>query len=225
MGNRNSMMDARLQYEMAQKIVIAAGLDPKTVQLTQSTVRLEQALSISNTMYTFAVTNVDNGPAGTKFPSEIRLNQQDSLIVSEIGVYLGEAPSATSSQYADHTYPSPAVFSTANEASGLELIYKSQLKITVNNKVLIPSLQLGRFRLVPQSQQVAAAANQNGIANDQVNMTSDGIMINAPSIVLIGSSNNLVQVQIPSALPAVGTSTRLILEFRGLLAINSTIIT
>ena len=219
------MMDARLQYEMARAIVKKAGLDPEVVQLTQSTIRLEQALSTTNTMYTFGVLVNDNGPAGTKFASEIRLNQQDSLIVSEIGVYLGEAPSVTSSQYQDHTYPSPAVFSTSTEAAGLELIYKSQLKITVNNKVLIPSLQLGRFRLVPQSQQVAAATNQNGIAYDQVDMSSDGLMINAPSIVLIGSSNNLVQVQLPSALPAVGTSTRLILEFRGLLAINSTIIT
>ena len=225
MSLHNSTVGARLVYENGLKIVTAAGLDPATVKLTQSTLRLEQQLLTTKSNYVFGVLVNNNGPSGTLFNTEIRLNQQDSFIVSALGVYLAEPASSTSATYQDHTYPSPAVFVGSGEAVALETIYKSQLKITVNNVVVTPTYQLGRHRLVPQSQEVAAAANQNGIAYDQIDGSEDGRFPIEPNVVLIGSKNSIIEVNLPVSLAAVGANTRLILEFTGLLAQNSTIIT
>jgi hypothetical protein len=222
---RHSLMDARCQYEIARAIVKKAGLNPEDVYLTPSTLRLELQLLTTKAQYIFGVTTVNNGPAGTLFNTEVRLNQQDSFITSEIQLALGEPSSTTDATWPDHFYPSPAVFSGAGEAAALEVVYKSQLKITVNNKVVMPTLHTGRFRNVPFAQQVAAAANQNGIARDQADHSVDGMMVEVPSVVLIGSSNNLVEIDFPNAPAAVGANTRLVLMFHGLLAQNSTIIT
>lgn len=219
--------NSRMVYENAWNICVKNNIDPVAAKLTQTVIRLEQTLNTTQSLYTFPVTTVSNAPAGTLFPSERRLNQQDSFIVSSLGVYLAEPASANTVAYIDYTYPSPSVFSNTGEAAGLETIYKASMKITVNNTVICPSYHFGWHRLVPQSQKVAAGTNQNGIAYDQIDAGSDGRIPIEPNWILIGSKNNLIEVSLPAALPAVGTAgfTRLILEFRGILAQNSTIIT
>jgi hypothetical protein len=175
------------------------------------------------TQYTWGVLVNNNGPAGTQFPTEVRLNQQDVFITSELCYFIAAAASDTDAAIIPHTYPSPVVF--AGHSANYELLYNGQLMITVNNRVITPTLFTSRFRVVPQSQQATAAANQNGIAQDQIDMSTDGSMPTGPSFLLIGSKNNLIQMTIPAGLTAVGTSDRIILEFRGHLAQNATIIT
>lgn len=218
-------VNARIAYENALKICQNAGLSLDTVKLTPSTIRLEQQLSLTKSSYQFGVLVNNNGPSATQFNTEVRLNQQDSFITSQLFMYLGNPASGTDAAYIDHTYPSPVVFTGTGVAAALEVIYKSQLKITINNVVYTPTLQTGRFRMVPQTQQVTAATNQNGIAQDQIDMSSDGGFASEPSIILIGSKNNIIELDLPVALTAVGSFTRVILEFRGHLAQNSTIIT
>lgn len=215
---------ARMEYQNALKIVSDAGLDPAKVKLTQNTIRLEQQLSLTKSVYQFAVLDNNNGPSGTLFNTEVRLTQQDSHITSQISVFLGSPASAVDTTFIDCTYPSPAVFAGAGVAAAYETIYKSKLKITVNNDVKVTGLHLGRFRSVPQSQRVVAAANQNGIARDQVDMSTDSGMSNQPNVILVGSKGTIIEVFLPAALTAVGAFDRLIIEFRGHLAQNSTII-
>jgi hypothetical protein len=95
----------------------------------------------------------------------------------------------------------------------------------VNNVNVLPVLSIGRFRAVPQSQQVAAAANQNGIAQDQIDNSSDGLIPVEPNVLFIGSKGNVITVTLPAAMAAVDANMRAILVFRGVLAQNSTIIT
>lgn len=227
MGNRLSTFDNRIVYENAKIVCAAANVDISEAILTQSSLRLEQQLSTTVSKYTFGVLVNDNGPAGTKFNTEVRLNQQDAFISSALCLYLGEPSSATDTTWIDHTYPNPSTFSASGEAAALETIYKSQIRITVNNRVVMPTLYTSRFRRVTTSQKVTAAANQNGIGNDEIDMATDGLMLAEPNIVLIGSKQNLIEVSLPTTLAAIGTAgfTRLVLEFRGLLAQNSTIIT
>ena len=217
----------RLIYKEAVDICKSAGVDSHAAGLTDSTLRLEQQLTATKSQYTFAVLTNNNGPSNTLFNTEIRLNQQDSFIAYALNFYLGEPSSATDTTYIDYTYPSPSVFVTGTEAVQLETIYKSQIKVTINNVVKIPTLHMGRFYFVPQSQKVAAAANQNGIAADQRDGSTDGAMLLTGLLTFIGSKNNLIEMFLPASITAgnIGAFTRSIMEWRGLLAQNSTIIT
>lgn len=227
MGVRTDQLSARAVYLNALQICRDAKVDPVAAALTQSTLRSEILLSTGQTHYQFGVTVLDPGYNNNgAFNTEIRLGQQNSFIVSQIAFFLAEPASATDASYIDYAYPNPSVFSASNEAQALWTLYKSYLKITVNNVVKVPSLHLGRFSNVPQSQKVAAAANQNGIGNDQRDGSTDATMVCEPNLVLIGSKANLVELFMPAALAAVGTGgfTRAIIEWRGILAQNSTII-
>lgn len=212
-----------LYYERACKMANSQGVSIDIAKLTQSTLRLEQKMVAGKTLYTFGVLVNNNGPAGTLFPTEVRLNQQDVFITSELTFAIAAAASDVDAAIIPHTYPSPVVF--AGHSANYEILYNAQLQITVNNTVVTPTLFTSRFRVVPQSQQATAAANQNGIAQDQIDFSTDGSMPTGPSFLIIGSKNNLIQLTLPAGLTAVGTSDRIILEFRGHLAQNSTIIT
>jgi hypothetical protein len=228
MSNRISQMDARLVYKTGCDIVAKAGLSLSVVMLTQSTLRLEQPLVVGRNNYTFGVLTSDLGTNNSQpTNTEVRLRQQDSFITSNIAYRLGEPTAANDATYVDCSYPSPAIFAAGGEAAALEILYKQQLKITVNGVVVMPTLHMGRFRKVPQSQKVVAAANQNGIAYDEIDGATDGVMICEPNIVLIGSKGNIITTEMPSGVTVIGADgfTRQIFEFRGLLAQNSTIIT
>lgn len=228
MSNRISQMDARLVYQTGMGLVTKAGLSLSVVMLTQSTLRFEQQLIIGRTQYLWGVLTTDL--SATNQPptnTEVRLRQQDSFITSNIAFRLGEPANANDPTYVDTTYPSPAIFNAAGEAAALEVLYKGQIKLTVNGTVITPTLHTGRFRYVPLTQKVAAAANQNGIAYDAIDQATDGIMVCEPNLVLIGSKGNLLETSYPAGVTVIGTAgfTRMIFEFRGLLAQNSTIIT
>jgi hypothetical protein len=52
-------------------------------------------------------------------------------------------------------------------------------------------------------------------------------MIMEPNVTLIGSKGNIIEISLPNGVTVIGTAgfTRMIMEYRGLLAQNSTIIT
>ncbi len=227
MGNRIDQVSSRLIYKNALDIVVANKLQPSQVKLTQNTLRSEILLSTGSTHYQFGISVLDpgmNAGNGT-FPTEIRLGQQNSLIVSEFFFYIAEPANAADCAYNDYTWPNPTVFSTSGEAAALRCLYKAYLKITVNNDVKMPSMQMGRFWKVPYAQKQTAAANVPQVQEDSRDGATDGLSITEPNISFIGSKANLVEMFLPAALTVVGSATRGILESRGLMAINSTIIT
>ena len=215
----------RLIYKEAVDICTKAGVNPYNAGLTDSTLRLEQQLLTTKSNYQFAVLVNDNGPSGTKFNTEVRLNQQDSFIAYQLNFFIGEPSSSSDATFIDYTYPSPTVFATAGEAAALGTLYKGSLRIVINNVVKVPTLHMGRFYFVPQSQKATAAANQNGIAADQRDGSTDGSMVLTGLLTFIGSKNNEILLGLPATMAAIGANTRAILEWRGLLAQNSTIIT
>lgn len=210
---------ARMTYLESLKIARQAGLNPANTKNTMSDLVLEQLLSTGVTNYNFPVTNTQAN--GTPFSTEVRLNLQDSFVASSWGMFLCPAASTADATFIVATYPSPAVF-TGGGAAAAETLYNSYARITVNNDVLVPIWHLSRHRLVPQSQKVTAAANQNGIAEDQIDLTTDGFYPVEPYLVFIGSKNLQVQMILPAALAAVTASSRVRFHFRGLLLQNST---
>jgi hypothetical protein len=207
-------------YLESLKMARAAQLNPLNTKNTMSDLVLEQALSVASTNYNFPVTNTQAN--GTPFNTEVRLNLQDSFVASSWGVFLLAPTSATDATFRALTYGSAAVLTTGGAAAAAETIYNSTARITVNNDVLFPIWHLSRHRMVPQSQQVTAAANQNGIAEDQIDLTTDGFYPIEPYMVFIGSKNIQVQVILPAALAAVQAFSRLRIHYRGLLMQNST---
>jgi hypothetical protein len=228
MSNRISQMDARLVYKTGCDIVTKAGLSLVTVKLTQSTLRFEQQLVLGRTQYTFGILTSDLGSNNSQpTNTEVRLRQQDSFITSNIAFRLGEPLTANDPTYVDCSYPSPTIFVAAGEAAALEVLYKQQIKLTVNGEVIIPTLHTGRFRFVPTTQKQVGAANANAIAYDAIDGATDGVMICEPNLVLIGSKGNIFETSMPAGVTVISAAgfTRQIFEYRGLLAQNSTIIT
>ena len=214
-------------YENAMKICLDAGLDLKVIKLTQSDLVLEQQISAS-TNYTFAILTNDNGPAGTLFNTELRLVMQDSLIAGGWGFFLLEPVSVLDATIIARTYPNPVAFATVGEAQALETLYNSYTKITVNKDVVGYNWHMSRHRLVPQSQQaVGVATVENAIANDQIDLSSDGFFPCEPNIVFIGSKGSIIELKLPAPVAVIGAAgfTRMRMHYRGLLAQNSTIIT
>lgn len=210
---------ARMVYLESLKIAAKAGLLPQNTKNTMSDLVLEQTLLTTSTIYTFPITNTQSN--GTPFNTEVRLNLQDSFVASAWGVFLLAPSSGTDATFRALTYASAAVL-TGGGAAAAETIYNSVARITVNNDVLIPVWHLSRHRMVPQSQQVAAAANQNGIAEDQIDLSTDGFYPVEPYIVFIGSKNIQIVITLPAALGAVTANSRLRIHYRGLLLQNST---
>jgi hypothetical protein len=221
-----STVNARFVYDNALKILAGYGIDAASAKLTQSDLILEQQLVTTLTSYTFPVLTNDNGPSGTRFNTEIRLELQDTFIASSWGVFLLEPGSAVAATFIAQTYPNPLVFTVGGEAAALETIFNSYCRITVNNDVILPKWSLSRHRMVPQTQQDATITGvEDGNAYSQIDLGQDGFYPVEPNILFVGSKGYQVQVIMPAALAAVGTFTRLRVHYRGINAQNTTIIT
>jgi len=225
MSMQNSQVNARLIFENALAVAANASLTVDVTKCTISTLRLEQQVLTTKTQYQFPVLNNQMGTTNTIFNTEIRLNQQDSFVAAAWGFYISKPSSATDATFILHTYPSPAVFSTSGVAAASETLYNSIFQIQINNDVILPVLSTARFRYVPQSQQVAAGTNQNGIAQDQIDLSQDGCIPVEPNILLIGSKNTVINLNLPAALAAVEANQRMTILYHGVLMQNSTIIT
>lgn len=221
---------ARMVFENAKRAIDQAfPVDPskpyrepasQLCKLTQSYLRLEQALATNRSEYNFPVL-VNQTQQGI-FATEQRLNQQDSFVISEVGIFLGlPATSSTSdTAFVPDTYPNP--FKYAAAADPMQAIYSGLLKITVNNDVLMTAWDVARHYYAPETQQTAAAGA--GSPLDQKRVAVDGFYPMEPNIVLIGSKNNQIQIVLPQPPASVAANSRLIIMLRGVLAQNSTVV-
>lgn len=193
-------------------------------KLSQSEVRCEVKLNTTNTNFTFAVTANQVNSSALVFPSENRLNQQDSLIVAEYGILVGVAASDTDSNWLVKSYGNPNVFTTAGSFAAIDGGFYSsgKFQMSVNNDTVIPYRGLLNHYYRPQTQQIAPIAV--GAVGDQLRGAEDGFITQEPNLLLIGSKNYVPQIVLPAALAAVTTGTRAVLIFRGVLAQNSTVI-
>lgn len=212
-------MDARMIFDNArQTIARAYGQDAvKKFVLTMSTLRLEQALLAGQTLYTFPILTYDN-QTNPSFNTEIRLKQQDTFIVSHMAYFLGLPTGTTDTAWIPLTYESP--FLTGANAIPMRALWSGDIKITIANYTYVYNWDLLRHYYAPQTQQTAAIGAGSPI--DQKRLIEDSFVPVEPTVALLGTEDNLIQVQLDAAPASFNANARIGIMFRGVNAQNST---
>lgn len=194
-----------------------------SLKLSQSEIRLEVKLDGNNTVYVFGVTPNQANTNNTQFLTERRLVLQDSICVNEYLIGVGLPASDTDTEFLIRTYGNTQDF-TANAAKALDggLFSNGAFSLKVNNDVVMPYRGLFNHWYKPQTQQTAALGAAS--PGDQIRGAEDGAITDEPNIVLIGSKNNVPQIELKSKLSTVDEGTRAILIMRGIYAQNSTVV-
>lgn len=188
--------------------------------LTQTDLRLEQPLSITSTQYTFPVmVNIQNG-GQQQFNTETRLNNQDTFLPQYFGFFLGNPSSSTDTTFRLQTWSNPAIYTNATQ---MQSIYNGNLNVAINNRNYITKWGLWKHQVINQTQQTAPLGA--GSAADQLNGADDGYYPVQPYVLVSGSSNMQITVQLPAAPTAVDSNSRLIMIMKGAMAYNSTVTT
>ena len=209
----------RLAYEKAKAAVQAAGFSIDTAVLSQSYLRSEVVLSTGKTQYQFPILINDNSQPITN-TSQL-LNLQDAFYVSQLFIGFAKAPSATSSEFKLNTYPDTTVFTEA-EATALYSFYNGSLQLTVNNRQIVSAYNVSRHLFVGQTQGVDDATNPELSTIAQQDGSSSGFYPIEPGLVLVGSKQNVLTINIPQGLTNVAANSRCVVIFSGHLAQNVT---
>lgn len=221
-----SQINQRLVFRNAVKSMVKAGVNPASAVLSQSYLRLERLASSTVTNYQFGVLSNDVPQGSSVRTNEQRLSLQDSFFVSSIQMFISLASSSTTTSYTPMSYPNPHVFTDAGAATALMNLYNSNISLTVNNRTIATSWDTLRHYEVPQTQQTAINNTTAGNASDMLSGGFSASYAVEPNWVLIGSKNNVLQINLPSAIGTLQTtsspSTVIILMLRGVLAQNST---
>lgn len=214
-------LDARLAFDNAAKAIVessGAGALRK-FKLTMSTLRLEQSIVAGQTLYTFPVLTFDT-QTQQPFSTEIRLKQQDTFFICEALYYLAlpRTSALTDSAFIPLTYESP--FLTGADALPMQALWNGDMQITIGNYKYMYNWDLLRHYYAPQTQQTAALGA--GSPTDQKRLDSDGFFPVQPMITLMGTEDNLIQVNLDQAPASFTANARLGIMFRGVNAQNST---
>lgn len=214
-------LDARMVFENAKAALMKAFPNVpnllQVVKLTQGSLRFEQPLVVGNTIYTFPV--LDNQAVFSNL--EDRLKLQDSFVVSQIKISTGAPASSTDNTFLPDSYPNPVKYGA--NATPLNAFWNANLQITVNNDIITPKWDLYRHYNAPETQQTAAVGA--GSPQDQDRGAFDGWYAVEPNIVLIGSKDTNLQILLKGAgLSSILTNSRAIIQVRGVLAQNSTVV-
>ena len=211
---------ARLVFDNAKSLVNNAGFSVGQAVLSQSYLRSEVAMSTSTTSYQIPIL-VNSVGAGTNFSTNNLLNLQDGFVVSSIGVFVAIPAASTTTAFPLYTYPNATAFSTSGAATALYNLYGGKLSVVVNNRQIVPSWDLYRHLYVPQTQQGAASTASTIDENDA---TEFGYYPVEPNIVLVGSKNNVISLELPGAISTLqaGVAPRIVVIMRGILAQNVT---
>lgn len=200
-----------LDLSVGQKIIA-------TCKLTQGYYRLERPLIAGQTLYTFPV--LSNQDVFSNL--EKRLILQDSAVVYQIAVLFG-APDpdgdGTDTDWIPDTYPNPIKY-PAN-FQDMNSLYGGKMQITVNSDILIKDWDLLRHYNANQTQQTAALGA--GSPLDQNRGSFDGFDAMEPNYTMIGTKDNVIQIQLPvGGIATVQDNSRLIVFIRAIVAQNST---
>jgi hypothetical protein len=211
---------ARLVFDNAKNLVNNAGFSAGQAVLSQSYIRSEVAMSTSTTSYQVPIL-VNSTGSNTNFATNNLLNLQDAFVVSSIGVFVAIPAASTTTAFPLYTYPNTTAFSTSGASAALYNLYNGKLSVVVNNRQIVPAWDLYRHLYVPQTQQGAAST---ATTIDQNDSTEFGYYPVEPNIVLVGSKNNVISLELPGAISTLQASTapRIVVIMRGILAQNVT---
>lgn len=168
------------------------------VRLTPSTIYLTQAIASTKSTYSF---DVLENQTGTIQANEIRLNQNDEFIMSNLGVYL-EGYINTAENKIRLTYApiesGPAMINLGN-------LYEGNLRIAVNNIVYLEKWDTKKCEKkgVTQFENFApasAAFQQTKATAPNVDFGTDGMISVSSLLTLSGAKKNEIVLTLPTAL-------------------------
>lgn len=233
--NSTNNISARQTYLNAREMFIQAWIGSfggnrtmtenyvDSLVLSQSEIRLETGLTTTNNRFVFGVTPNQANSSSLQYNTETRLNLQDSMVVSEYGIFIAAPTSTTDTTFLLNTYANGNVFAIA-DVPGLNSTFYANGYFTakVNNQVVIPQRGLFNNNYKPQTQQIAAS----GItaAQSQIRGAEDGFVTVEPNFMLVGSKNSVLEIVLPAALTSAAANLRVILVARGIIAQNSTVV-
>jgi hypothetical protein len=179
-------------------------------------------MSTSTTSYQIPILTNSTG-ANTNFATNNLLQLQDAFVVASIGIFVAAPAASTTTAFPLFTYPNAVTFSTAGAATALYNLYNGRMSVVVNNRQICPAIDLQRYLYVPQFQQGSSSSATNG-GIDQNDASEFGYYPVEPNIVLVGSKNNVVTLELPGAISTLQASTapRIVVIMRGILAQNVT---
>lgn len=212
----------RLIFDNAKNLVNNAGFSAGQAVLSQSYIRSEVAMSTSTTSYQIPILTNSTG-ANTNFPTNQLLQLQDAFVVASIGIFISAPAASTTTAFPLFTYPNAVTFSTAGAATALYNLYNGKLSVVVNNRQIVPAWDLYRHLYVPMFQQGSSSSATNG-GIDQNDATEYGYYPVEPNIVLVGSKNNVISLELPGAISTLqaNAAPRIVVIMRGILAQNVT---
>jgi hypothetical protein len=221
---------ARLDYQNGVDIfrqayagVIRDGKQVDVVEeflLTQSDLQLEQPVLAGTQQYNFPVMVNIQSANNNQFNTEIRLKNQDTFLPQYVGLFLAYPSSNLDTTWRPKTYPNPVIDVNFAATEGL---YAGAINIMVNNRNYITNWKTSRHLVVPFTQQTAALGPAS--PEDQFDGADMGFYPMQPYVIISGSSNMQITVQLPAPIATVSEFQRLVLVFRGIIAYNSTITT
>ncbi len=187
-------------------------------QLTQSTLRLEQPISLTTPLYNFPIAVTQQG-AQNPFLTEIRLQQTDTFVPTQMFVGFGNAANAADIAFKVIPYPNPFLFPTG--AASMQTLYNGQMKFQINNYQYMYGWDLNRHYCANQTQQTAAAGAGSPV--DQIDGSQDGYYPLQPFVLFNGLQNLSFNLILPGAITAVDGAARIVVMLRGVIAQNSTV--
>lgn len=192
-------------------------------KLSQSEIRLEVQLNAANNIFKFGMTAKQPNSQAVQYITEQRLEEQDTLICSEYGIYVANPASLTDTNFQLFTHGNPIAF-TAAQAASIDgtFFMNGKYIIRVNNDVIAPYRQLNNHFYRGQTQQTAAIGA--GSPQDQLRLAEDGLITQEPNLLLVGSKAYVPQIELLSNMADVAEGTRAVLIYKGILAQNSTVI-
>ena len=192
-------------------------------KLSQHEIRLEVGLNTANNRFAFGMTANQANTSGVIFPTENRLDLQDTLVCSEYGIFVAQPTSNTDTAFTLQTYGNTQVFAAADAAALDSTFYSNGFyQMRVNNDVIVPYRGLFNHWYKPQTQQTAGLGA--GSPKDQLRGAEDAMITQEPNLLLVGSKNYVPEIVLPGALASAAAFMRCVLIYRGVLAQNSTVV-
>jgi hypothetical protein len=213
----------RLVFENASDMIRRAGYNPAHAILTQSFLRSEVAMSISQSTYNLPIIVTQNQGA-SQFNTERRLQLTDVFLVSSINVQVAAPASALDATFGLYNYGNATVFPTSTSAAAINGAYANGfLSMLIDNNQVLPAWDLDQHYRAPQTQQqsVIYYTGANALPYvDSRNGSEDGIALVEPNFVLAGNFNIQFTLNTIVGLSAITANSRFVVKLRGILAQN-----
>jgi hypothetical protein len=204
-------MESRFETLMGRtiRILTMAGINPAHVTCSQYDIILEADLKMVQDRVVFRAIGfgVANG-----FITEIKLNQRDSFVFDEWGLFLLNTDGPEDVKFGEHTFADPLYFEKEERVES-GVFYNSNLTMWVNNELVIPDVRTDVFRYYET-------------VKERGRMGISGLIGLKIPMLMIGSKNVNFNLDLPRKTTGwVNSETRLRLRLRGILLMNTTVLT